>query len=134
MAPRRRCGRSQETGIARRTAGASSRVSLDCCLLGRCSQSLIFQYPAVDKVVGSLSVPSVRPDPAKPNPKLGIIQLEWNADGTCLLVRSGGSQVPTSLAPSAPDPSTGPQRRSRASPTSTASYRAPKRARLAKSQ
>ncbi|KAG8964538.1 hypothetical protein FRC03_001704 [Tulasnella sp. 419] len=32
-----------------------------------------------------------RGDPAKPNPKIGVVQMEWNTNGTLLMVRSDAS-------------------------------------------
>ncbi|GJJ08763.1 hypothetical protein Clacol_002982 [Clathrus columnatus] len=41
----------------------------------------------VDKVEGPSSVPLVRPNPEKPDPKSGALQLDWNIDGTLLMAR-----------------------------------------------
>lgn len=40
-----------------------------------------------DKVDGPLSISPTRADSSHPNPKMGVNQVEWNIDGTCLSIR-----------------------------------------------
>lgn len=42
-----------------------------------------------EKIEGTTSLPLVRSNPEKPDPKSGALQLEWNLDGTFLITRFG---------------------------------------------
>lgn len=46
-----------------------------------------------DRVQSAASVPLVRTNPEKPDPKSGAVQLEWNLDGTLLMARFGTSSL-----------------------------------------
>ena len=65
------------------------------CLVGNSSQPdnvlvLIFQIFADDHIDGPHVLSSTtRSDPTKPNPKSGVVQMEWNLTGNLLLIRFG---------------------------------------------
>ena len=50
---------------------------------------LISQIFADDHINGPHVLSTIRADPTKPNPKSGVVQMEWNLTGNLLLVRFG---------------------------------------------
>jgi len=64
------------------------------CLVGNSCQSdnisvLILHIFVDDHINGPHVLSTIRPDPTKPNPKSGVVQMEWNLTGNLLLVRFG---------------------------------------------
>lgn len=64
------------------------------CLVSSSSQSdsnlvLISQIFADDHINGPHVLSTIRADPTKPNPKSGVVQMEWNLTGNLLLIRFG---------------------------------------------
>ncbi|KAF8585584.1 YVTN repeat-like/Quino protein amine dehydrogenase [Ramaria rubella] len=54
-----------------------------------------YAFQSYDRVQTATSIPLVRTNPEKPDPKSGAIQLEWNVDGSFLMVRF--ENAPTAL-------------------------------------
>ncbi|KZV75494.1 YVTN repeat-like/Quino protein amine dehydrogenase [Peniophora sp. CONT] len=52
-------------------------------------------FLSYEKLHGSQTIPSSRADPSKPNPKTGVVQLEFNKLGTAILVRF--EHMPTAI-------------------------------------
>lgn len=82
----RTCGESQQDGSKQRMAEAFFRVGSLHLLMNRGPDP--FQD---DRVIPPQSphLPLVRSDASKPHPRSGLVQLEWNLDGTFLLARFG---------------------------------------------
>lgn len=63
-------------------------------LVGTLSQSdnnlvFIIHFFVDDPINGPHVLSTIRADPTKPNPKSGVVQMEWNLTGNLLLIRFG---------------------------------------------